>query len=88
MDERAPQFRAVPVLLQELYGRQRDSDGAYHGFYAFDSLQSLDTYRRGDLAASIPATYEAEATIELYDLLFALHPDVRLHADTPTNTTS
>lgn len=76
MDERLPQFRAVPGLVQKYYARE-PATGDYVGVYLFDSEESLLRYRSSDLAASIPGTYQVEGSPrrEVLDLLFSLHAD-------------
>jgi quinol monooxygenase YgiN len=75
MAARAPEFRRVPGLVQKLYARDQGAAGAYCGVYVFDSHESLDAFRASDLAASIPAAYQARVRIERYDLLSELYPD-------------
>ena len=76
MDERLPQFRAVPGLVQKYYARE-PATGDYVGIYLFDSEESLLRYRSSELAASIPATYQVEGTArrEVLELLFPLHAE-------------
>lgn len=80
MDERAPEFREVPGLVQKLYGREQGDTGAYCGIYAFDSQESLDAFRASEPARKIPSAYQAEMRVERLDLLSTLHPDKRLQA--------
>lgn len=76
MDERLPQFRAVPGLVQKYYARE-SSTGDYVGVYLFDSEEALLRYRGSELAASIPGAYRVEGTPrrELLELLFPLRPE-------------
>lgn len=77
MDERAPGFRAMPGLVQKLYGVDPQS-GDYCGIFVFRSRADLDAYRAGDLARSNPDAYRVvSARAESYDLLFSLRPDLR-----------
>ena len=71
--DRKPQFGAIKGLLQKYYVKMPDS-GQYGGIYVWDSKKSLDTYRKSDLASSIPEAYELiEApNIEILDVLFQL----------------
>ena len=71
--ERAPQFKAIPGLVQKYYVKT-DTPGQYGGIYVWDSPESLQSYRTSDLAKSIPEAYEiVEApSIEIMDILFQL----------------
>ena len=71
--ERAPQFSAIPGLLQKYYVKI-DESGGYGGIYIWDSPESLKSYKISDLAKSIPEAYEiVEApNIEIMDILFQL----------------
>ncbi len=57
MDERMPQFRALPGLIQKYYVKIPESD-EYAGVYLWDSQESLLEYRESDLAKSIPDAYK------------------------------
>lgn len=71
--ERAPQFRAIPGLVQKYYVR-RQGEGEYAGVYVWDSMESLAAFRESDLAKSIPDAYQViEAPdIEVGEILFPL----------------
>ncbi len=71
--ERAPQFRAIPGLVQKYYAR-RDGPGEFAGVYLWDSMESLADFRESELAKSIPAAYQVvePPTIEVSVVLFAL----------------
>src|SRR5262245_26051316 len=78
MERRAPEFRRVPGLLQKFYGREVET-GDTCGIYVFDSLESLHAFRQTELARTIPSAYQVESPrIEVFELLFPLHPDERL----------
>lgn len=70
---REPQFKAIPGLVQKYYVKMGEP-GLFGGVYVWDSKESLQTYRKSELAASIPQAYELlEAPdIELLDVLFCL----------------
>ena len=73
--ERRPRFREVPGLVQKLYGRD-ETTGDVCGIYFFESRQALAAFRETELAASIPAAYEAvDVRREVYELLYPLRPD-------------
>lgn len=71
--ERAPDFRAIPGLVQKYYVR-REGPGEYAGVYLWDSLASMEAYRDSDLARSIPEAYRVTEppTIEVGEVLFPL----------------
>jgi len=71
--ERAPQFRAIPGLVQKYYVRG-EGEGAFAGVYLWDSKQSLAAFRASDLAKSIPEAYQlAEPpVIEVGEVVFPL----------------
>ena len=52
MEERAPQFRALPGLLQKYYLRDVQT-GEVGAVYIWDSEESLRAYRQSDLAQTI-----------------------------------
>jgi heme-degrading monooxygenase HmoA len=71
--EREPKFRAIPGLIQKYYVKL-EQEGQYGGIYVWDSKESLQAYRKSDLASSIPEAYKLlEAPdIEVLDVLFQL----------------
>jgi heme-degrading monooxygenase HmoA len=71
--ERAPQFRALPGLLQKYYVR-REGEGAFAGVYLWDSMESLAAFRESELAKSIAEAYQVTEppVIEIGDVLFPL----------------
>jgi heme-degrading monooxygenase HmoA len=71
--ERAPQFRAIPGLVQKYYVR-RQGEGEFAGVYLWDSMESLVAFRESDLAKSIPAAYKVlePPVIEVGEVLFPL----------------
>jgi hypothetical protein len=73
--ERRPRFREVPGLVQKIYGRD-EATGDVCGIYFFESKQALAAFRETELAATIPAAYEAAAVRrEAYEVLYPLWPD-------------
>ncbi|WP_223548305.1 hypothetical protein [Aestuariivivens sp. NBU2969] len=70
--EREPHFKAISGILQKYYLKLGDHE--YGGVYVWDSIESLETYRASDLAASIPYAYQViePPTIEVMDILFEL----------------
>jgi heme-degrading monooxygenase HmoA len=71
--ERAPEFRALPGLIQKYYIKTKNP-GEFGGVYIWDSMESFKKYKESDLVKSIAAAYEAtEApSTELIDLMFEL----------------
>ncbi len=71
--ERAPQFAALPGLIQKYYIKLKGT-GEFGGVYIWDSVESLKAYRASTLAATIAQAYEAiePPSIELIDILFPL----------------
>jgi heme-degrading monooxygenase HmoA len=71
--ERAPQFRALPGLIQKYYVDYPEP-GTYGGVYIFDSPESVAAYRASDLAKTIAAAYKATEppVVEVIDVMFAL----------------
>lgn len=76
LDERLPQFRAVPGLLQKYYARET-STGDYVGVYLFETEDALLQYRASELARGIPAVYQVPSAprVETLELLFAMRDD-------------
>lgn len=77
--ERAPQFRAIPLLLQKFY-LKLDKPNHYGGFYIWESAEALAKYRESDLARTIPTAYRVVGAPEvgIYELLFPLRDEALL----------
>lgn len=77
--ERAPQFRAIPSLIQKYY-LKLDKPNHYGGFYIWESATALQEYRESALAKSIPAAYGVVGAPEvgIYEMLFPLRDDALL----------
>jgi heme-degrading monooxygenase HmoA len=71
--ERAPQFRAIPGLIQKYYVR-RAGPGEYAGVYLWDSEESASAFRASELARSIPDAYRVvePPDVESGEVLFPL----------------
>ena len=71
--DRAPQFRALPGLLQKYYVKMGEPN-QHGGVYVWDSRESLMAYRESELAATIASAYKVTEPpqIELYDVMFQL----------------
>lgn len=73
--ERRPRFLDVPGLIQKIYGRD-ESTGDICGIYFFENQKALSEFRETELAKTIPTAYEvAEIRMEVYEILYPLHPD-------------
>jgi heme-degrading monooxygenase HmoA len=57
-EERAPEFRKLPGLIQKYYARDA-ATGELWGVYLWDSHESLAEFRASELARSIPTAYDA-----------------------------
>ncbi len=76
MEERAPQFRALPGLLQKYYLRDTQT-GEVGAVYIWDSEESLRTYRQSDLARTIASAYKAveQPRVEIFETILTLRPE-------------
>ena len=76
IEERAPEFRAFAGLQQKYY-IQDTTSGEYGGLYLWDSKESLATYRKSELRASIAEAYEVvgEPRVEVYRVLKSLRDE-------------
>src|SRR5215467_3359963 len=70
MEERAPQFRALPGLLQKYYLREQQT-GEVGAVYIWDSEESLREYRQSDLARTIASAYQAaeQPRVEIFETI-------------------
>ncbi|MCB0576880.1 MAG: hypothetical protein KDC61_20140 [Saprospiraceae bacterium] len=71
--ERAPQFEALPGLIQKYYAKL-GPEGEYAGIYIWDSAESLKAFRESELAATIPQAYDVigAPAVEIADIVFQL----------------
>lgn len=71
MEQRLPAFRAIPGLIQKIFGRDESS-----GTYFFEDRAVLDAYRASELAKSIPVAYETtEVRSEICEFTALLDPE-------------
>jgi hypothetical protein len=70
-EERLPQFRAIPSLVQKYY-LKLDKANHYGGFYIWDSPEATAKYRDSDLAKSIPSAYKIVGAPDIcaYEVVF------------------
>ena len=59
IEERGPEYRAVPGLVQKLYIRDPASS-EYGGIYVWEDPAALAAFRESDLARTIGATYRVQ----------------------------
>jgi heme-degrading monooxygenase HmoA len=73
MKERAPEFRALPGLIQKFYGIEKDT-GEFTGIYFWDSQESASEFQKTELARTIPTAYKAVGApkIEFFDVIMTL----------------
>jgi len=73
--ERKPRFKEVPGLLQKVYGRDV-ATAEVCGIYFFENQKALKAYSETELAKTIASAYEVtEIRLEVYDVLYSLHPE-------------
>lgn len=72
--ERAGRYREVLRLKQKYYVRF-PATGEYRGIYVWDSRESLDAWRAGDLSGTLSGTYQVqgEPSRELAEVMLALY---------------
>lgn len=75
MEDRAPEFQALPGLSQKYYGYE-EATGAYTGVYIWESEEAMLEYRQSELAQTIAAAYQATETprVEIFNMIRALRP--------------
>ncbi len=79
MEERAPQFRTLPGLLQKYYLRDVQT-GEVGAVYMWDSEDSLRAYRQSELARTIASAYKAveQPRVEIFETVLTLRPEKSL----------
>lgn len=72
--ERSDRYRKVPGLLQKYYTKFTETE-EYGGIYVWDSRESLDAWRAGNLSGTLAQTYqiEGEPARELAEVMLVLH---------------
>jgi hypothetical protein len=75
-NERLPQFRAIPSLVQKYY-LKLDKPNHYGGFYIWESPAALAAFRDSELARTIPSAYKVVGTpdVGIHDLMFPLRTE-------------
>jgi hypothetical protein len=79
IEERAPQYRALPVLLQKLYLRDEET-GEYGGLSMWKDEESLRAFRVSELARTIPDAHQVEGgpRRETAEVIYVLREDAGL----------
>ena len=74
--KRSDRYRSVPGLIQKYYVKYTET-GEYGGIYVWDSLESLDAWKAGNLSGTLADTYkiEGEPVRELAETMLVLHED-------------
>jgi len=72
-ERRAPQYRALPGLMQKYYVYEKQT-GAYGGIYVWNAEESLRAFRESELAHSIPTAYHVigQSRAETFEVALAL----------------
>ena len=75
-EERLPQFRAIPDLVQKFY-LKLDKPNHYGGFYIWRSREAMLIFCETELAKTIPAAYKIIGTpdVDIYEMLFPLREE-------------
>ncbi len=71
--DRSDGYRQVPGLIQKYYVRFAETD-EYGGIYVWDSVESLDAWKAGNLSGTLAETYhvEGEPSRELAEVMLVL----------------
>lgn len=71
--EREPQFKAISGIVQKYYVKL-GGPGEYGGLYIWDSMESLQDFKKSELAATIPKAYKVVETpsVEIVNIMFEL----------------
>jgi heme-degrading monooxygenase HmoA len=76
-EARAREYAAVPGLLQKYYLRYQN--GRHGGIYLWDSPQSMQAFRAGELSRSICDVYRVqESTFDTADVVLVLRPEAEM----------
>jgi heme-degrading monooxygenase HmoA len=76
-DQRAPQYRKLPGLIQKYYIKDRQT-GEHGAVYLWDSMESMEAFQNSELSRSIPQAYKiiGQPRIEILDLAYTLRPEL------------
>ena len=56
-EQRAPQYRKLPGLLQKYYIKDKQTD-EYGAVFLWDSMKSMQEFEQSELSRSIPEAYK------------------------------
>jgi heme-degrading monooxygenase HmoA len=72
-EERSERYLKVPGLVQKYYVKFTET-GEYGGIYIWDSPESLDAWRAGNLSGTIVETYklQGESAREIAEVMLVL----------------
>lgn len=72
--ERSVRYKKVPGLIQKYYVKFSETE-EYGGIYVWDSPESRDNWKAGNLSGTIYETYkiEGELSRELAEVMLVLH---------------
>ena len=75
-EQRAPQYRKLPGLLQKYYIKDKQTD-EYGAVFLWDSMKSMQEFEQSELSRSIPEAYKVvgQPRIEILDLVYTLRPE-------------
>jgi heme-degrading monooxygenase HmoA len=73
MQDRLSFFESLPGLLQKYYIHDA-ATGEYGGVYVWDSEESMNQFRKSDLAQAIPTRYKVigQPRVEVFELVLPL----------------
>ena len=79
IEERAPQYRALPGLLQKLYVEDKEKS-EYGGIYVWKDEEALAEFRRSELARTIPEAYrvQGQPRRETVEVVYVLRDEAGL----------
>lgn len=71
--KREPQFKAISGIVQKYYVKL-GGPGEFGGVYVWDSIESLEKFKKSELAATIPKAYKVvePPSIEIIEIMFEL----------------
>jgi hypothetical protein len=75
-EERAPQFRAIPALVQKFY-LKLNKPNHYGGLYIWESIEAMKKFQQSELAKTIPAAYKVLGApdVDIHEMLFPLREE-------------
>ena len=76
VEDRVPQFRALPGLFQKYYCRD-DKSGEYTDIYLWESEESMLKFKESELARTISIAYKVvgQPRVEILEMFRSLLPE-------------